>query len=530
MPISLPKVVACCLGAPNPNETSPPSSGHTSLAGDVSAVSHRAQTSAGGSRAARHSAPGGAREPTPGPSEIAMTPMAADWRGAGIDHADGTAQDEKPIQLCERDGIEPQTLSAIARATQDWIDTYGVNTAQLFCLGNERTRYGLIELGGHRFVVGPTATPAEAQVLTRLLKARPRIGAIFCVEPGAMQGPANAGDPPREPSKAGYAERSISAYISGVIRQGRLDFDAAGERMPQGPVKLDGGLSHVQFMEFIGMERFDAEIPRDVLWHAGRGVAEYMRENPGKIALVCSERGISRPCAVIASAALQLENGDTNVRVGLGKRVVEQRSRLSDHHINLAARSLDLIAEFARLLDILRNPGRGDIHQERKIHLLKARLPELATGRYAGVDWAGDDARRTLATLLEDNFARVSPALASGGLPPGTALLWLGDEFNLQRGIRFLTPNYLSGDIDRISQEAIDPNDRNAVRLVTVDDEGLTCDNKYYDAASVADWNRQCRHRFSMMSNPVSRAPVVALLVREGERARLDLLFRSDAA
>ncbi|WP_150622985.1 hypothetical protein [Pandoraea horticolens] len=459
-----------------------------------------------------------------------MTSMAADWRGAEIDHAGGAAHIEKPTQRWGRDGIEPQLPSAIERATQDWIDTYGVNTAQLFCLGNERTRYGMIELGGHRFVVGPTPIPAEAQVLTRLLKARPQIGAIFCVEPGAMQGLADAGDPSREPRKAGYAERSISAYISSVIRQGRLDFDASGESMPRGPVKLDGGLSRVQFMEFIGMERFDAEIPREVLWHAGRGVAAYMRENPGKIALVCSEHGISRPCAVIASAALQLENGETNVRVGLGKRVVEQRSRLSDHHINLAARSLDLIAEFASLLDVLRNPGRGDLHQERKIHLLKARLPELAAGRYAGVDWAGDDARRALATLLEDNFARVSPALASGGLPPGMALLWLGDEFNVQRGVRFLTPSYLSGHIDRISQEEIDPNDQNAIRLVTVDDEGLTCDNKYYDAASVADWNRQCRRRSSVMSNPVSRAPVVALLVREAERARLERLFRGDAA
>lgn len=545
MPTSLPKIVSCCLGITKPNDNSPPSSESASLAGDIVSVSHRAQTASGVTRDGLPLATAAAGEPAPGASGIALTTMAADWRGselsaAGIRGTTGTAGNrgaagnvsvkahtEMPIRRREH-GIAPQALPPTMQpATKAWVDMYCVNTSKLMDLNNEFTRYGLIELGGHRFMVGPTAGPAEARVLTRILKARPQIGAIFCVEPGAMCEPA---DPRGEPRKTGYAERPIHEYFSSVVLRHPQDTDASAKHAPQASVGFGSGLSHVQYMEFAGMERFDAEIPREVLWHAGRGVATFMRENPGKIALVCSERGIARPCAVIASAALQLKNGDAQLRKALTMQVVEQRSRFSDHHINLATRSLDQIAEFARLLQVLRSPGRGDLDEERKVHLLKARLPEATVGQYADVDWASDEARRTLATLLEDNFAQVSPVLASGGLPPDTALLWLCDEFHVQRGVRFLTADYLYGHIDRISQESIDPGHRNAVRLVTVDDEGLTCDNKYYDAAAVADWYRQCRLRSNVMSNPLSRAPVVALLVRAGDTARLEPLFRPGAA
>ncbi|VVE43635.1 hypothetical protein PFI31113_04260 [Pandoraea fibrosis] len=520
MPMSLPKVVSRCLGISSPNENSPPSSEGNSLAGEVTSVSHRAQTTV---RVA-------ASEPTSGPSEIAMTTMAADWRGSEIGETAAQTHASTQVQRRGSDAAAQAMPPAIEQATQDWADLYGVHTSQLIRLGNQCTRYGLIELGGHRFIVGPTATPGEARVLTRMLKARPQIGAIFCVEPGVMQPPADSAHLLRESHQTGYAERPIHEYFSSVIHRSPPASDAAATRAQPAPVPLDGGLSHVQFMEFVGMERFDAEIPREVLWDAGRGVAAFMRENPGKVAMVCSERGIARPCAVIASAALLLTNGDAALRASLREQVVGQRAKYSDHHINLAARSLDLIAEFARLLEVLRTPGRGDLDQERKIHLLKARLPAQTVGQYGDGDEAGDEARLTLAALLEDNFDRVSPALMSGGLPPDTAMLWLCDEFTVQRGVRFLTPSYTYGHVDRISQASIDPDHRNAIRLVSVDDDGLTCDNKYYDAASVADWYRHCRLRSNVMSNPVSRAPVVALLVHEGELARLEPLFRRGTA
>ena len=464
-----------------------------------------------------------APEPVPGSSgrSARRLDMAADWHEKKTP-SDGTPA---PIPLWGRDEL-PRDWGPRSEARR-WAQHHGVNPAALICVDGKCTRFGLIELGGHRFVVGPSVTPPEGQVLTRMLKANPQIGAIFCVEPGTMSDGGKGAAP--QASGSGYQERPVSRYIASTLRPKAAQPADETPAVVESLVSLQGGLAHVRFMEFTGMKRFDAQISSETLWHAGRGVAEFMQLNPGKIALVCSESGIARPCAVIASAALQLEQGEASLRNGLSEQVIGQRASQSDHHINLAARSFDLIAEFVRLLDLLRSPGRGDLNQERKIHLLKARLPELSTGQYASVDWGSDAARRALATLLEDNFARVSPALSSGGLPPGTALLWICDEFDVQRGVRFLNSGYVYGHVDRISQEDIEPDHQNAIRLVTVDDEGLTCDNKYYDVASVAEWYRQCRLRSSVMTSPISRAPVVALLVRDAERARLEPLFRRSA-
>lgn len=520
MPVSFPKVVSRCLGLSAPNEDSPPSSCGASLAGDVTSITNRH-----GATLSRNTPTAETTtQPMPGPSgrTATMREMAADWRD------EASASDAAPasVPLWGRDELPPEWGSqSVARG---WAEHHRVNPAALISVDGKGTRFGLIELGKHRFIVGPSSNPAEGRVLTRMLKANPQIGAIFCVEPGTLsdsgRGGSSAGA--AQASGSGYRERRVSDYISGTLQPEARQHENVSRPVVESLVSLKGGLAHVRFMEFTGMKRFDAQISSEALWHAGRGVAEYMRLNPGKIALVCSESGIARPCAVIASAALQLEQGDARLRKALSAKVVEQRARYSDHHIALAARSFDLIAEFTQLLDRLRNPGRGDLDQERKIHLLKARLPELATGQYADTDWGSDTARCTLATLLEDNFARVSPALASGGLPPNMALLWLCDEINVQRGVRFLNSGYVYGHVDRISQEDIEPDHPNAIRLVMVDEEGLTCDNKYYDAVSMADWYRQCRLRSEVMSNPVSRAPVVALLVSESEQGRLEPLFR----
>ncbi|MFJ2993875.1 hypothetical protein [Pandoraea sp. NPDC087047] len=454
--------------------------------------------------------------------------MAADWRG-GADTRTGTAAGRQadaapPLCLWSFDDPEPEWVPP-GVAAQEWADFYGVNTRQLIRLGSECTRYGVVNLGEHRFIVGPTASAAEAQVLTRLLKAHPQIGAVFCVEPGKMQHGPQSGKAGETADSSGYQERPISDYITAASRRGVRSRESSAQQAQKAPERLDGGLSHVQFMEFTGMERFDGRIDGETLWRSGRGVAEFMRQNPGKIALVCSERGIARPCAVIASAALQLGGGDVRLRSLLCAEVIAQRAEVSDHHINMSSRSFDLIAELSRLTTMLRSPGRGAPRGERKVHLLRQQLPEATAD--VEVDWQSDKGRRKLADILEVNFKRIAPLLASGGLPSGTALLWLRDEINVLRGVRFLTPSYVGGHIDRISQDDIDPESPDAVRLVSFDDYGLTCDNKFYDVASVTDWYRRCRRRNEEMTNPVSRASVVAVLVKTSEMARLEPRFRN---
>lgn len=520
MPLNrLPKTVAWCLGLSSSEEASRPPSRRSSMARTMTSAANRAASSRAPQRGADvtgevHAA---TPDPVPGPSvrTTSMRSMAADWQARLTPTVDTPA----PIALWEADDPAPEWASG--EGADPWVEAYGVNTSTLIRVDGKCTRFGLIELGGHQFIVGPTATPAEASVLTRMLKTHPQIGAIFCVEPGAMQ----LRDAPIDTTSApGYHERPIDGYILSVMHGAR---GARGSAAPQAsPVGLDGGLSHVQFMEFTGMERFDAQIPREVLWRAGRGVATFMRENPGKIALVCSERGIARPSAVAASAALQLRCGDAHVRNNLAAQVIAQRSEASDHHINVASRSFDLMAEFARLLDMLRSPGRGEPRWERKVHLLRQRLPELTAARGATIDWQTDAGRRRAADILEANFDRVAPLLASGGLPAGTALLWLRDEIHALSGVRFLSPSYVDGHIDRISQDDIDSDSPDAVRLVSFDDYGLTCDNKYYEASSVAGWYRACLRQDGYLTNPISRVPVVALLIHEAEKARLELRFR----
>ncbi|MCE4060691.1 hypothetical protein LXM60_10810 [Pandoraea sputorum] len=457
--------------------------------------------------------------------------MAEDWkRTTSNDLRDPAACGPspvatRPISLWEYDDPTPDWPPTLRETAQSWVERYGVNTAKLIRVGGECTRFGLLELEGYSFIVGPTATPAEARSLTRMLKANPQIGAIFCVEPGTMQRTRN-GD---ASDGAGYRERPISEYITSVTRQsGHRSAPESGvgtsARSSAGLGQLDGGLSHVQFMEFTGMERFDTEIDGAVLWRSGKGVADFMRQHPDKIPLICSERGIARPCAVIASAALQLRGGDAHLRSRLVHEVIRQRADASDHHINVAARSFDLIAELSRLTSMLREPGRGDTRSERKVHILSQQLMGMDSG--VTIDRQRHKGRLRLADYLEANFEKVAPLLASGGLPPGMAMLWLGDERDVLNGIRFLSDAYIGGHTDRISQETISVKDPNAVRLVSFDDYGLTCDNKYYDASSVASWHQHCLRASTPLSNPVSRAPVVALLVQASEKSRLEAEFR----
>ncbi|AKC71680.2 hypothetical protein MB84_22845 [Pandoraea oxalativorans] len=497
---------------------------------------HPDPSTAGTSRVSQVSPVSCASSATDSPSLETSTTMAADFkRVTSHDLRDRAASSQNTavapsISLWEYDDPTPGWAAPLRETAQAWVERYGVNTATLIRVDGECTRFALLELDGHRFIVGPTATPSEAHSLTHMLKTTPQIGAIFCVEPGTMQRPRERDGGASD--GAGYRERPVGDYIARVTRRGgrRSAPGAQGHDagmlpcVTSGRLHLDGGLSHVQFMEFTGMERFDTPIDGAALWRAGKGVAGFMRAHPGKIPLVCSERGIARPCAVIASAALQLRGGDARLRSLLAHEVVRQRAEASDHHINVAARSFDLIAELSRLTTMLREPGRGDTRSERKVHILRQQLMGKDLG--VRIDWQSGEGRRRLADYLEANFEKVSPLLASGGLPPGTAMLWLRDELDVLNGIRFLSPAYVDGHTDRISQEAIAVNDPNAVRLVSFDDYGLTCDNKYYDVSSVTGWYRHCLGASKPLSNPVSRAPVVALLVRASEKARLEAQFR----
>ncbi len=398
---------------------------------------------------------------------------------------------------------------------QSWADHYDVDTSNLILVDGKCTRYGLVTLGDHRFIVGPTASPVEAGTLTRLLSANRQIGAVFCVEPGVMRDPGRSEG---SATRSGYRQRPIGDYIQRISRGQPAEGGDPGQSSRRG-----GGLSHVQFSEFEGMEAPDVTITGTSLWTAGHGVADFMRRHPGKLVIICSENGIARPCAVIASAALQLAGGDVKLREDVSGAVARQRSHVSNCYVDVGARNVDLVAELATFAGMLRAPI-GDKRALRgQVQALLDQLRELKVmvARDAGAILKSDALCRKMASALEENFAFVAPLLTSDALPSGTALLRLRDSEHVVGRMTFLADDYVHGHTDRISLEPIEPSDPNAVRLVTPDDNGLVSDNKYYDMASVADWYRQCMDRDGMMSHPITRQEVVALLVPASQRKRL---------
>ncbi|WP_141118815.1 hypothetical protein [Pandoraea sp. PE-S2R-1] len=255
------------------------------------------------------------------------------------------------ITLGQLDRFQQDALLSNSDKTA-WIESYGVNPKTLICVDGKCTRYGLLEFGEHRFIVGPAATPTEGVALTRMLKAHPEIGAIFCVEPGAMQ---KAGETNRYLPRPAARYLARVAALGGDTPQSRLAVRSAADVS-----KFEGSLAHVKFMEFSGMEHGGAAISGATLWKAGQGVADFLRQHPGKIALVCSEQGISRPCAVIASALLQLQqqpaDGEPLTLDAIVDQVETQRARQSAYHIGRAHVSFGQIAECAELINTLRSP------------------------------------------------------------------------------------------------------------------------------------------------------------------------------
>lgn len=557
-------------------------------------------------------------EPTP--RQVAVAPDALPNALTGVaNRAPDRAPDCAPD--CRADSARPPlpsppilTLGQLDRFQQAallsnsekaaWIEAYGVNPKTLICVDGECTRYGLLEFGGHRFIVGPTATPTEGVALTRMLKAHPEIGAIFCVEPGAIQ---QAGEPTQTKR---YLPRSAARYLARVSAQ---DDGARQSRRSVGTgadaSKFEGSLAHVKFMEFSGMEHCGAAISGTTLWQAGKGVADYLRQHPGKIALVCSEQGVSRPCAVIASALLQLPSADGKpLSVDtIVDQVETQRARQSAHHIGRARVGFGQIAECAELINTLRAPEGWCIAANRILpkaidrlrdfdgfHVsvvarcdppqgyhgpvtppatnrsnelevfvanglyfpthdqsmppamrpsdpagflsaLYRRMKQLgerdASGRTPPVDLTAETQciarwRDQIADYLEADFDRTVSLLASTTLPPKTELVWLPGQTDFFTGFQRASKHYIGTHTDRISLEDIDPASPDAVRLITrTDDATLICDNKYYAAASVEQWHRQCQRSGKPMSHPTSRAPVVALLVGEGHAARIGALL-----
>lgn len=522
MPLKcLPTTFTRCLGLSQPGDSSPSPGTSSRMAREMTRAGHVLPDSdePGTSQSPIYAR---VRKPTRLPACAARDPAVA------CGEAGASSEIPNTIRLWGQ--YDPAPDWAAPTDAQGWADFYKVNTAKLIDIDGRCTRYGLIELGGFRFIVGPTAASREAGALTAILEAHTQIGAVFSVEPWTP--PADSlsgarGEAGKSDRRSGYQEKPIGAYIARIQRAS--DPARTGAAAPSSsssgarPVSLAGGLSHVKFMEFEGMAHHNTVIAGRTLWEAGRGVAEFMRHNPGKIALVCSTNGIARPSAVIASAALQLTNGDAALRAAISDAVVTQRSEESARHIDAASDSFDNIAELASLISMLRRPGRGDEAQERKVYLLMQRLETLMTKPNADVTWRSREGRCKVADIFEAHFEHVAPLLASAGLPIGTALLWLGGEMRVSGVLRFLTPGYVERHLDRISLQPIDPEDPNAVRLVSLDDRDLVCDNKYYDVASVADWYRQCKRsgRADGMTNPISRVPVIALLVRASERARL---------
>lgn len=292
---------------------------------------------------------------------------------------------ESPREAAPLPSLPMLTLGQLDKFQQDarlsamdqtpWIDAYGVNPKTLICVDGQCTRYGLLEFGEFRFIVGPTATPTEGVALTRILKTHPEIGAIFCVEPGAMQ---SAGETKR------YLVRPVGHYLKRLGEDTRAASGAGKAAMSPGDIStFEGSLAHVKFMEFTGMEGGATAISGATLWQAGRGVADYLRQNPGKIALICSEQGISRPCAVIASALLQLQPSDgRQLSVeAIVASVEAQRAQQSGHHIDRARASFAQIAACAELVNTLRSPDGWCVAANRILPSVIDKLPDFAEYR-----------------------------------------------------------------------------------------------------------------------------------------------------
>lgn len=184
-------------------------------------------------------------------------------------------------------------------AFKRWASETGVVTENLLMVDGLPSRNGLIKLGEHAFIVGPTPSKEEdaSQVLPNLVQQHPELGLVVSVHPDKRERDAKAAvlkkaskTPVAEPevNKAGY--RLHRVYT-------RTEVGAVSKASASGEVE------HKAFTGFTGR----GNIKSHTLLEAGKELASFMKTNPEKQVVILSEQGVSRPCAVAAITSMLLD-------------------------------------------------------------------------------------------------------------------------------------------------------------------------------------------------------------------------------
>ncbi|MDY7577776.1 hypothetical protein RGU70_05520 [Herbaspirillum sp. RTI4] len=243
--------------------------------------------------------------------------------------ATGFFVDIPPHVEAETRKIRAQLLSPFGKREMDiyvadWVNRESVNTDTLIAVDGKLTRYGVVSLGEFIFIIGPRPTVKEQgppHIYQRLVNCYSQIGIIYGVGTEMnSRCPASGYASLIRYSRAGPSEHSEYAF--------------SHERL----------VNRVPYKELAGFYR-DENMTAEALWHAGRSIAQFVKDHPGEIPMICSERGLSHPCAVVVSAVMQLYEHDiaqmqsrdatvwNKVFANLRESLCAQRSRHSSLHL-----------------------------------------------------------------------------------------------------------------------------------------------------------------------------------------------------
>lgn len=291
----------------------------------------------------------------PNPSAVAREPTSA-----ASYHMTTAPKSAKTIvaELLEKKGLRA------SRAVQDWLvsqyNARPINIDNLLCVDGKLTRYGKINIEGRQFIVGPRpkgeeVSAKQGHIYQRLINAYPNIGAIFSVDPNLDN-----------------TESKKSSYISMAEYVRPSDNDDIERHTPLSAKASPNMPQSVSYKEFHGFnERSKQTIPQEAFWVAGREIAQFMKTHPEQIAMICSEQGLSRPCAVAASAVMQLEERTfAQFKPGsaawekkyetLKETLKTQRCAQSDTHIEASKKAFSANLLCVGLLDEMRTAGSWD--------------------------------------------------------------------------------------------------------------------------------------------------------------------------
>lgn len=240
-----------------------------------------------------------------------------------------------------------------------------INIDHLLCVDGELTRYGKINIDGRQFIVGPRpegeeVTGKQGHIYQRLINAHPNIGAIFGVD-------KNLADMQSKISNKTPAYKLAKEYVRFT------DHDhAAKEPIFVTAATLPATPQSIIYKEFQGFnEKTGTPITPETFWKAGREIAQFMKAHPEQIVMICSEHGISRPCAVAASTVMQLEEHafaqfkPDSAAWGekfeaLKEELKAQRCFFSDIHIEASKKSFSANLTYVSLLNEVRTAGSWD--------------------------------------------------------------------------------------------------------------------------------------------------------------------------